>query len=75
MKWLRDNRKFPGGYVLGQISEIGRSAARRAEGIRASRDAGRELNVVDATWLERRTSAEKRCEDARKLGLTEKAKV
>jgi hypothetical protein len=75
MKWLRDNRKFPGGYVLGQISEMGRSAARRAEGVRADREAGRELSDVDASWLERRTSAEKRCEDARELGLTEKAKA
>mgnify|MGYP003113245798 CR=1 FL=1 len=73
MKWLRDNRKFPGPYVIGQIADMGRDAARRAQKLQEDSDAGRGLSDAEAAWLINRRAVIERCETARKLGMSEGA--
>lgn len=71
MKWLRDNRKWPGSYVLGQVADLGRASARRAEDLRAVLEGSDGLSGEDVNWLGRRDAVVARCQDARDLGLSE----
>lgn len=71
MKWLRDNRKFPGAFVIGQIADMGRDAARRALKLQEDADAGRPVSDAEMAWLSRRNAVIERCRAARKLGQSE----
>lgn len=72
MKWVRENRKWPGSYVMGKIAESGRDGHRRLDQLQRHIADGRELLEADAVWLKRRLAAVARCQEARDLGLAEK---